>query len=561
MQVLKTEVLNELYERTELRINNLHSFRQLLKSTKSFEEFIQHKIKFTQFFFDIEDELREALQSQKSAYVEIKELKDQLDLSRQRYGILETNHADTGNYIKSLKENIKECLEQLKFQDSLTTNNEKCISEFEKKIKNLELENKILKNENSEKKRELAREYGGNPNAAAQDNFNLIMQNSKSKNSENTYVNNIYNFENSERIEKQEASNPLNFEKNQKEKKFEFAKPISGNFENNIIKSENLNYFNKKIIDNDAYSINSIDYNHNAGKTDANSAIDYVGKSKNNEVAEDSLDSSFLYKIKEKLNYSQYNDIISERENSKKLINDFIKDSLSFKYNSNHNNINNNSENLNFSTYQKLHYDYNKEITNEDKKLITFGKNEENNTQVLNNANNYELGKNKNNFYPNYEKSLNVTDQKQKINNTSNFPSNSILNNINERKVGNNNQAEAESYRVRNSLENKNETARNNKINNNEYDKEKPINNFQSKESNEIDINKASLSSNKISKSDKILEIVLKIRTVEDISSIIYHLFGDDILDKIISPNIDQELIEKVDATIQEIERLMQKGI
>jgi hypothetical protein len=31
-----------------------------------------------------------------------------------------------------------------------------------------------------------------------------------------------------------------------------------------------------------------------------------------------------------------------------------------------------------------------------------------------------------------------------------------------------------------------------------------------------------------------------------------------DILDKIISPNVDEELIEKVDATIQEIEKLMQ---
>jgi hypothetical protein len=409
---------------------------------------------------------------------------------------------------------------------------------------------------------EMAKESCGNPNNAAQDNFNFIMQNSKSKNSENPNINNNYNFENSERIEKQEASKPLNFEKIEKEKKFEFAKPISGNLENTIIKSENLNYFNKKIINNDAYSSNSIEYNHNAGKTDANSALDYVSKSKNNEVAEDSLDSSFLYKIKEKLNYSQYNDIISERENSKKLINDFIKDSLSFKYNSNDNNINNNSENLNFSTHQKLHYDYYKEISNEDKKLITFGKNEENNNQVFNNANNYEIGKNinKNNFYPNNEKSLNVSDQKQKISKTSNFQSNSNFNNLNERK-GNINQTEAESYRISNSLENKNETARNIKINNNEYDEEKPINNFQTKESNEIDSNKASLSPNKISKSDKILEIVLKIRTVEDISSIIYHLFGDDILDKIISPNIDQELIEKVDATIQEIERLMQKGI
>ena len=47
--------------------------------------------------------------------------------------------------------------------------------------------------------------------------------------------------------------------------------------------------------------------------------------------------------------------------------------------------------------------------------------------------------------------------------------------------------------------------------------------------------------------------------TIEDVSSIVYHLFGEDILDKIISPNVDEELIEKVDATIQELEKLIEK--
>ncbi len=145
MQALKTEILNELYNRTESRIKDLHSLRQLLIAIKSFEEFSQHKITFTQFLFDIEDELREALQNAKSAYIEIKELKDQLELSKQRFGILENKHSNAESYVKELKANIKECLEQMQFQDSLRISREKYVGELENKIKYLELENKIFK--------------------------------------------------------------------------------------------------------------------------------------------------------------------------------------------------------------------------------------------------------------------------------------------------------------------------------------------------------------------------------------------------------------------------------
>ena len=74
MQVLKTETLNTLYDKTESRIKDLHSYRQLLISIKTFEDFSLYKLKFTQFFFDIEDDLRESLQNSKCAYIEIKEL-------------------------------------------------------------------------------------------------------------------------------------------------------------------------------------------------------------------------------------------------------------------------------------------------------------------------------------------------------------------------------------------------------------------------------------------------------------------------------------------------------
>ena len=53
---------------------------------------------------------------------------------------------------------------------------------------------------------------------------------------------------------------------------------------------------------------------------------------------------------------------------------------------------------------------------------------------------------------------------------------------------------------------------------------------------------------------------MVKIRTFEDISAIIIHLFGEDVLDRILSENADEEFIDKVEETIKEIERLMDKG-
>lgn len=573
MQVLKTEILNELYDRTESRIKDLHSLRQLLIAIKSFEEFSQHKITFTQFLFDIEDELREALQNAKSAYIEIKELKDQLELSKQRFGILENKNSNAEGYSKELKTNIKECLDQMKFQDSLRISMEKYVGELENKIKNLQLENKILKSENFER--------SGNSYDCKDD----LNKNDFCNNNENYKINKCdYNNNDcgkSKKIEfnvnlKQENSKPsANYETLEKEeiKKTDFSSNINlisdyANY-NNAQKNENLSSHSKNNTSNNA----KMDYNYNK-----NAAANDISKNKsNNEPSEESMDNSFLYKVKEKLNYSQYNDILSERENSKKLINDFIKDSLSFNYNNN----NNISENYNFSpTKQNLLYNYdnssllnNKNANNnnrnnnndnelaansENKKLITFGRNEENKNHASdnnynNNINNSykdlnNLNQNQSNFYPQANTSLQQAQANFKNQAINASEKNNQNKNISEKNK------ETETQNMKNMIENNSESK--SKTNDSSAAK-KEVKDYNN---NNNYVKSESFSPKRISKADKILEIVVKIRTIEDISSIVSHLFGEDVLDKIISPDVDEELIEKVDVTIQEIERLMQKG-
>lgn len=66
---------------------------------------------------------------------------------------------------------------------------------------------------------------------------------------------------------------------------------------------------------------------------------------------------------------------------------------------------------------------------------------------------------------------------------------------------------------------------------------------------NESNLGKSDLKS----KPNRIIEIILKIKSCPETSSIITQIFGDDILERIISPDFDNRLIDEVEQTIFEI--------
>ena len=410
MQVLNTQTLDSIFNKTESRINDLHIYRQLLISIKSFEDFSFNKIKFTQFFFDIEDDLRESLNNTKSSYLSLKEIRDQLEITKNKNNLIEIKYKNADKYICELQEHIKDYLEQINFLENLKFSNEKLIKEHENKIKDLQHNLKISLIENSSDHKESRHKEGSNiPNTTSNLNYN------------NPTHTKAYN----ERIEKEEYK-----------------------------KTENSNYINSVPNTNVITSeLNTINLNNNLNCIPIKKNL-YKGN-------DESLNTSTISKIKDKISSNnQYNDIMSEREYSKKLIDDYLKDTL----------------NLNYNNYFK---EENKILAYEDNKnhVLPSNKNHETFTNfekenILNNYNN-DLKNNEQEELCKFSNYSNISKPELDENNNKNIQDNSKKNsfklyNINENNSNNNYENVKNTYQIKgneNILKEK-ETFNNNNQNN-----------------------------------------------------------------------------------------------
>jgi len=61
-------------------------------------------------------------------------------------------------------------------------------------------------------------------------------------------------------------------------------------------------------------------------------------------------------------------------------------------------------------------------------------------------------------------------------------------------------------------------------------------------------------------KSDRIIDILMNIKSCSDTSSILMKIFGNDLIDRIISPNSDEELLNEIENTIFEINSFKEKN-
>lgn len=62
-------------------------------------------------------------------------------------------------------------------------------------------------------------------------------------------------------------------------------------------------------------------------------------------------------------------------------------------------------------------------------------------------------------------------------------------------------------------------------------------------------------------KSDRIIEILMKIKACEDTSSILTKIYGDNLIDKIISPDLEENLLNEIEKTIIEIQSYKQNNV
>lgn len=105
--------LNFFSEKIEGRIRDLHCNRQIIISINNIEEFILYKMKLTQFFFDLEDELRDLIQKYKSLFLNNKGLTEKNNLLCSSLRSLEAKDLTNHRLLDEYRLNINDLLNQI----------------------------------------------------------------------------------------------------------------------------------------------------------------------------------------------------------------------------------------------------------------------------------------------------------------------------------------------------------------------------------------------------------------------------------------------------------------
>ena len=193
---LKSFHLNHFTEKVELILREVHINRQNLITINTIDEFISNKIKFTQFFFDIEDYLREFLQKLNISYINNKESSDKNDLLTNKLRNLENKILNTDKINEDYKQNTNNLLNQINFLNEKQFKNENYIFKLEEKIKKQEknsdnfhdknqegifphMENvrKITNNQHGDKNQQVLYGNENNVNVSEGNNANFSMHN------------------------------------------------------------------------------------------------------------------------------------------------------------------------------------------------------------------------------------------------------------------------------------------------------------------------------------------------------------------------------------------------
>ena len=225
--------LTSFSEKVESRIKDLHHNRQIIIGINSIEEFILSKIKITQFYFDIEDDLREMLQKYKNLFINCKELQEKNHLLANTIRNFEIKNLNSEKIQHDFKQNINHLVAQIGFLKEKQINNEDYISYLEEKVrlmdKNLGTRNNNLMGDftNREKSRENELRERVNKNQRERNLYNLSYLNSNINNqnesgfgnnrsSNNKFEMNRRNFNliNSDYKEYNQSDKDKNFPKN-----------------------------------------------------------------------------------------------------------------------------------------------------------------------------------------------------------------------------------------------------------------------------------------------------------------------------------------------------------
>jgi len=138
MQTPITNSLNELTSTStvlETRLKELNKARQMINNIKSVEEFMNFKLKISQSFFDLDQVIRETLQNIKNAELQNKEIANEKEFFSMKMNNLESKILNGENFISELKQNNRELVNQINFQQEKLINNENLIMQMQAKLK------------------------------------------------------------------------------------------------------------------------------------------------------------------------------------------------------------------------------------------------------------------------------------------------------------------------------------------------------------------------------------------------------------------------------------------
>jgi len=130
-----SHLLNSFSEKVDTRIKELHRNRQILIGINSIEEFVLSKIKLTQFYFDIEDDLREMLQKYKSLFINCKELQEKNHSLSSTLRNFEIKNLNLEKIQNDFKQNINDLVSQIGFLKEKQLNSEDYIAYLEEKVR------------------------------------------------------------------------------------------------------------------------------------------------------------------------------------------------------------------------------------------------------------------------------------------------------------------------------------------------------------------------------------------------------------------------------------------
>lgn len=234
------------------------------------EQFKYKKSSISQFLIEIEDDYREASQLVKSIHLQNKDLEEQTEYLEKKYHSLELKNLSTETALNEVRSNMKEMIKQLQYDEEREINDQNYIKQLEH---NLSMAEEKLKKRNEEI---LELREGG-----------MKYRTKEEKSFEEIYDDKKYSYLKYKPVIDDEGKDKDKYAKERKE----ITSTLNFNYENTSTKHKMNNNYEPTAIPIDE--------------------LNTITSRKNNEGS-----------------INQISDLLSERENDKKLINDYLKDHL-----------------------------------------------------------------------------------------------------------------------------------------------------------------------------------------------------------------------------------------